>query len=115
MSMRENLMGSDELSEEESSAYDQIEEDAVKALEEAANLASEARVFLNSNLGRALRKYIVVNRHAALENIAVKTADELVAAKQDLEVINVVAQFFGNIIVGGDEAIANLDQMRVQP
>lgn len=99
-------MGSSVLSNEEIALMDVEDEKLIKELRNAVESSVEAKKFLNTRLGKDLIQYIIQSKSRSLIGLADRgnTEDQRAEYQLDYDVINGVAQFFGNIIQGGQAA-----------
>lgn len=112
MTLNENFLGSEELSQVEIEEYEKISDETAKALEKAANISQEARTFLNTKLGQEIRMYIIKTKQHFLTLCATTENDKLADAQFEYKLICRLEQLFAQIISDGDDAIRNLEQMR---
>ena len=108
------MIGSEELTEEQIGEHGKEFDEQVKALEHVALESIEARKFLNSPFGKAVWNAIAANKLAALKECATAKGADLNDAQMSYAVFEQVEQVFAIIIKGGDEAIMELDQLRIE-
>lgn len=108
-----NMIGSDELSETDMEEVDAFVAKQTESLELVASESVEAREFLSSKLGVAVLKVIGTNKVSAMNKCTTATDQELLDAQLEFLVYQKVEQVFAAIIVGGDEAVNQLEQMRI--
>ena len=107
----ETTSGNETLSEEDYKLIQEQDDALVAELEKAASASTEAKAWLNTSLGKAVRKTIIMNKRAAQEMAVLRTTDqsELATAQFDYEVWGSVEHIFANIITQGVEALNDLE------
>ncbi len=101
--------GSDELSEEQMANIEAQYSDLTKEFEKVAQASNEMRAWLNTSLGKAVRKTICINKLNSSQGAVKATTDELAAeARFDYRVWETIERVFTTIIVEGEEAINQL-------
>lgn len=104
-----SMIGSDELSEDQLKDQDVYAEQVTKVLESAAQASDDARKWLNTPLGKAVRLAIQNNKGVAMQAAATaKTEDGRIEAQKDFAVWCNVESIFGAIISEGVEALKQL-------
>jgi len=115
--MQENEQyGSDALTEKEFNELNEQQSDILDSLNEVVAARDEAKQFLNSDFGKAIRNTLAAQKLSTMKMCAetIGTGAEAEAnAKLHYEVICKVETIFGHIIVQGDEAIRQLQHMQI--
>ena len=102
--------GSQVLSEEDRQYQDKRNEDYAKVLIAAMDSGKCAKEWLNTALGRKLRKFIIDNKQRAAITVASSEIPaEVASAQKDFDVIQGVEQFFAEMIQTGNLALQNLE------
>ena len=109
-----NNLGSQEFDDIELEAMNNAHELHVEELERIAKTSQDAKEFLNTELGKAIRKTIAINMRIAQERCTIAKDEALVAAQFEYKVWAQVATVFGTVIQGGEEALQELEQMRME-
>ena len=104
-----DMGGSDELTNEEIEDADQHHEELLAALHKVVNESDEAKAFLSTAFGLALRKTLAAEKLRTMrlcaENIG---KPEEAASKHAYDVIRDVERIFGLIISNGKQALEEL-------
>lgn len=101
--------GSEELTEEQLAGVEGSMAELTKGFEKLAQSSAEARQWLNSSLGQAVRRTIAINKMIAMKGAATTKDEELAAlARFDYAVWEKIENIFGTIIVEGEEAMSQL-------
>ena len=110
-----DYLGSEELSEEQQLERAAQYEHFIKGLDEAISTSQEAKTWLNTGMGKAVRETILLNKIDALKRAADMDSDEAETkkAKEDYTVWSRVESVFGAIIMGGEEALKQYQQMEM--
>lgn len=109
-----SFIGSDELTQKELEEQEALRDKLTKQLEQTAKVSVEAKQFLSTSFGKQIREVIYTNKANALELCATNTGEALETAQYDYRVWQMVEQVFAVIIKGGDEALVELQKMRVE-
>ena len=107
------MIGSEEHTPEQFEEIGKAQEAQVQLLEKVASTSASARAFLSTELGKAVRETISSNKLLELTDCAKMKDDDLANAQFKYAVWEKVEQVFGVIIVGGDEAIRELQSMQL--
>ena len=112
MSQGDNHIGSDELTQAEFNAYDKEHEKVLEELYEVIHQSQQAKDFLNTKFGLALRQTLVAEKLKAMKACAesIGTSSQSATVLQ-YSVIKKVEQIFGMIISDGDAALRQLQVM----
>lgn len=107
-------LGSQVMTQEDREALEKQNESLLKELMIAAEESEEARKFLDSQLGRALRSFIVVSKQKYAMGIANSRDDDEQRRKlqYDYDVVCGIEQFFGQLLIAGESAAEHL-QMKL--
>ncbi len=109
-------LGSDVLDDESMQALEKETEQFIGLLLEAAQSSRAAREYLNTPLGKDLRKYIISTKQFSMFRLAKSGTndEERAEAQKDFDVICGVEQFFANLIQGGKVAKQQLQVKGVE-
>ncbi len=104
-------LGSSVLNEEDLAQLERSNEMYVSELMKSVQTSQEAKVWLNTQLGKDLRKFIIDTKQSTSSRVMhPRDEDERVSAKYEYDVICGVEQFFGNMLVAGKVAGEMLQQ-----
>ena len=104
--------GQDYLSAKDLAQIETESEQILDALYLKVQESQQARDWLNTKLGQALRKYLAADKLRWMKACAAeRDPEKLEEAKFEYAVIARVESLIGSVIVGGDEAMAQLEQM----
>mgnify|MGYP003650011314 CR=1 FL=1 len=101
--------GSDELTEEEFATYDIHHEEILNELRKVAAISDEAKAFLNTPFGQALRTTLLAEKLKAMKmlsnNYNTPNGDD---AKLHYDIMCEVEKIFSLIVSDGEEALRQL-------
>lgn len=104
-------LGSYELSPEEFAAAES-NQDLLVELNKVVQTRDEAKAFLSTKFGQSIRKLLSAKKMQAMKNCAeAETAELMQAAQGEYQVVCQVESIFAIIIVDGDEALKQLEQL----
>lgn len=111
--MNLNFAGNDEITDEERTAIDRGMDDHVAQLEKVAATSLEAKAWLNTALGKAVRLAIINNKIAAMKIVMKSGLDsgDLKEAQLEYAVWEKVEAIFGAVISEGQDALKRLSVM----
>ena len=108
----DDYYGGDELSQEELEEYEQKHLDILSELEKVAQTSQQARDFLNTQLGQAIRREIMAQKILAMKALADNCQNsDFMRYKHHYDVVCGVEGIFTLIISDGEQA---LDQLRMK-
>lgn len=103
--------GSDILSDDELSQVNNFVDNSIDELYKLAQTKQEAVDWLNSKLGKRLRKYIVAEKQRTMKLSITSKDEEIISKAQfDYAVIQQLEVFIGSILLDGEEALKQLEQ-----
>lgn len=104
-----NIGGNDELSDAEVQAHSRQHDALTAQLEAAVITSNEAKAWLNTTVGKSVRKMISTNKFEAMRQAVADVSPEQVEkARYDYDIWNCVENVFAQIICAGDEALNEL-------
>ena len=107
-----NNIENDCLSEDDFKELEAGQEKILDQLHAKVRESDEAKVWLNTALGKSLRKYLAADKMRAMKKCATAEDDEeREKARFDFAVVSKVESLFGTILVDGQEALQQLEQM----
>ena len=110
--MSEDNFENDCLTDDDLKQLDRDQEKVLEQLYSKVRDSDEARQWLNTGLGVALRKYLAADKMRAMKQSATATTyKECKRAQFDFAIIEKVESLFGSIIVDGQEALNELEQL----
>ena len=108
----DDYLGSEELSPEELEAYEKEYLEQLSKLEEVAQTSTQAREFLSTQLGRAIRKEIMAQKILTMKLLAENAMEaDFMRYKHHYDVVCGVEEIFTLIISDGEQA---LEQLRLK-
>ena len=105
----DDYFGSDELSAEQLEEYEREHLETLSELEKMAQTSQQAREFLSTQLGRAIRKEIMAQKILAMKALADNAMNsDFMRYKHHYDVVCGVENIFTLIISDGEQALASL-------
>lgn len=105
----DDYLGGEELSPEELAEYEKNYQEQLSELEKVAQTSQQAREFLSTQLGVAIRKEIMAQKILAMKGLADNAMNEnFMLYKHHYDVICGVEEIFTLIISDGEQAIEQL-------
>jgi hypothetical protein len=102
---------SDELTDKEKLEFTTQERELTKDLLNRVKGKDEALVFINSELGVQMRKFIINGKQRAMDDAISGPVDAVEKARNDFQVWSKLESIFGEIIVSGQQAESQLQSI----